>query len=188
MLNRNGVQPVAEKLKASGVTAIGATPIEEANADQIGEFLASVYEAARMTQAQAPIRKNWLAQNHQSLAEAVKIIPDLTDPKSASFKAAQEAVQQNPLLRNNANWPILIVKHLLGTRALEERNKPATQPAPAVTPKIPARPSKPAPGAPKTSTSAIPRLNGNDALKTKMADGTATLAEVQEYTRGHVAA
>lgn len=185
MLLRNGVEPVAERLKASGVEKIGTTPIAEASADQIGDFLAAVYEASEMSQAQAPIRKNWLVQNHQSLQDAVKHLPELNDKTSAAYQAAVRMVQENPLLRNRSDWPMLIVKNLLGTRALENLAKPPA-PAPAA-PAAPRPAPKPAPGAPRTSVSALPQPAANDALKKKMANGTATMQEVTEYARGHIA-
>jgi len=180
MLNRNGAEPVVERLKASGVDTIGGKPIAEADADQVGEFLASVYEGARMAQAQAPARKAWLAQNQQSLAAAVKILPELNDAKSAAFQAASKIVSENPLLRNRADWPVIVAKLYLGEQAYN--SKATGNGAGTPRPTAPKVTSRPAPGAPRTSTAAMPPVNGSVVLAKKMADGTATLDEVQSYT------
>lgn len=96
-----------------------------------------------MTQAQAAPRKDWLHKNHASLADAVQILPQLADPNSDAFKAVQAMIQQNPLLRNRADWPVVVAKMHLGQQAWNAITKPAT--APVVKPAP--RPSKPAPGA-----------------------------------------
>lgn len=185
MLNRNGVEPVAEKLKASGVTEIYGTPIAEASADQVGDFLAAVYEGARTTQAAAATRKTFLVNSQTSLARALVILPDLKDSTSDAFKATSRIMQENPLLRNRADWPEVLVKQYLGEQLFNEKSKPA--PVIATLPPV-AQPRRPAPSAPRTSTSALPAANAGDAITRKMADGTASLAEVQEYARGKVAA
>ncbi len=194
LLLRNGVEPVAAKLKASGVETIGTTPIAEASADQIGDFLAAVYEGAEMTQAQAPIRKNWLMQYHQSLQEAVKIIPELSDVNSPAFQAAKQMIADDPGVRSKANWPVILAKRYLGVKGFETASKPppaapvAAPAAPVAAPAARPTPKPSAPGAPRTSTAALPQPAANSALKEKIANGSATLAEVQQYAREHVAA
>lgn len=188
MLNRNGVEPVAAKLLASGVDKINGIPTAEASADDIGEFLAAVYEGSRTAQAQAVPRKNWLAANHKSLADAVEFLPALRDPNSPEFAHARTMVSQNPLLRNRPDWPMLVVKNLLGTKALEALVKPAATPAAAPVKVAVATAKKAAPGASKNSIGALPVNNGSDVIAAKMKNGTATLAEVQEYTRAKVVA
>jgi hypothetical protein len=187
MLNRNGVEAVAERLKASGVEKIGGTPLAEASADLVGDFLAAVYEGARMTQAQAQPRKVWLAQNQQSLAAAVQLFPELGDKQSPAFQSAQRILVENPLLRQRSDWPVLLTKLYLGEQAYMAKTKPAASAAPAVK-AAPKPPAKAAPGAPRTSVAALPRTGANDALSAKIKAGTASLAEVQEYTRSFVAA
>ena len=184
ILNRNGVEPVIERLKAGGVDAINGTPIAEASADQIGDFLAAVYEGAKLTQAEAPQRKTWLTQNQQSLMQAVQIVPELNDAKSEAFKAAQRLVQQNPLLRNRADWPVVVAKLYLGEQAFNQKAQPKTAPKAA-----PAKPVlKPAPSAPRTSTAALPQASSVDTIRQRIANGTATLAEVQSLTLGGIQA
>ena len=176
-LNRHGVEPVLAKLKASGVEQINGNPIDEASADEVGEFLAAVYEGASVTQAQAPIRKNWLVQNQQSLAAAAQIVPELNDVNSPAYKAAIKLVQDNPLLRHRADWPVVVAKLYLGEQAFNAKAKPAPAAGkPAVKPAV-----KAAPGAPRTSVAALPQPAANGALAKKIADGTASLAEVQQY-------
>jgi hypothetical protein len=187
LLNRNGVEPVVERLLASGVENINGTPVADASADQIGEFLATVYENTEAIKAQAPIRKDWLVQNQQHLLTAVKAVPEFADPNSAAFKAGLRIVQENPALRARADWPVVVAKLFLGEQGFDSKMKP--QAAPVPTPKPAPRPTaKPAPGAPKNSVAALPQAGGNDALKAKMANGTATKQEVQEYTRSFIAA
>lgn len=186
MLNRNGVEPVAERLLAEGVKEINGKPVTEADADEIGDFLAAVYEGSKLTQAQAPLRKTWLAHNQQSLQQAVQLVPELNDANSAAYKAAVAIVSQNPQLRSRADWPVVVAKLWLGEQVIAAKSKPAPA-APAKA--APARPAaRPAPGAPRTSTAALPNPSKRDALSAKIAAGTASMDEVQEYARGSIAA
>jgi hypothetical protein len=186
VLNRNGTEPVVERLLAKGVTAINGVPVAEASPDQIGDFLATVYEGAELTQAQAEPRKQWLVQNQHNLVEAVKRVPELNDANSEAFKAAQRIMAANPALRQRADWPVVIAKLYLGERIFNTQPTPA---APAATAKPAVKPAaKPAPSAPKVSVAALPNPPANEALAAKLANGTASLAEVQAYTRGHIAA
>lgn len=176
MLNRNGVEAVAEKLKASGVTSIGNTPIDEASADEVGEFLAAVYEGSRMTQAQANVRKDWIVKNNQSVTQAVQIIPELNDKASPAYQFALKTAMENPVLLRNPNWPVTVAEMWLGKQAFSAKTgKPAAPAAPKAAPK----PS--APGAPRTSVAAMPQASQHDALAAKIAAGTASMQEVQQY-------
>lgn len=176
MLNRNGVEAVAEKLKASGVTSIGNTPIDEASADDIGDFLAAVYEGSRMTQAQANVRKDWIVKNNQSVERATQIIPELNDKASPAYQFALQTALENPTLLRNPNWPITVAEMWLGRQAFTAKtSRPAAPAAPKAAPK-PA-----APGAPRTSVAALPQVSARDAVAEKIANGTATLQEVQAY-------
>ena len=185
MLLRNGLEPVVEKLKASKVETISGIPIDEASADDIGDFLATVYENARTAQAQAPVRKQWLVNNQNSLQQAVQIIPELADVNSPAYKAAIQLVQQNPLLRHRADWPVVVAKLYLGEQAFLAKAKPAAAPAA----KPAARPAaRPAPGAPRAAVSALPTADTKSALAQKIADGTATMQEVQQYALADIRA
>lgn len=187
MLTRNGAEPVVARLKASGVETIQGTPIAEATAEQLGDFLERVYDGARMTQAQSGSRKAWLANNQQSLAAAVQILPELNDANSNEYKAAAKIVSENPMLRQRADWPVIVAKLCLGEAVFNAKANAKGNGA-AVTAKPAIRPSRPAPGAPRTATGAIPQASTDDVLRSKIEKGTASLREVQEYARARVAA
>lgn len=191
LLTRNGSEPVIERLKASGVENINGVPVEEASPDQIGDFLDTVYAGARQAQAQAPVRKSWLLQNREHLQTAVQAVPEFNDPQSAAYQAAQRILRENPQLRQRADWPVVLAKLYLGEQGFETKIKPAAPAAPAAAPAKAATPRpavRPAPGAPRTATAAIPQPTASEALKAKIANGTANLAEVQQYTRGFITA
>jgi hypothetical protein len=118
----------------------------------------------------------------------VQIVPELSDVNSQAFKAAVRLVNENPLLRQRPDWPVVVAKLWLGEQAFSAKQaKPAGA---AVAPARPAIKSTPksAPGAPRTSTAALPQPSSNDTLKAKIANGTATLAEVQAYALSGVRA
>lgn len=187
ILNRNGLEPVVARLKADGVATIGVQegqaivqrPIDEASADEVGDFLAAVYEGSRTTQAAAPARKAWLNQNQTSLQRAVEAVPEFNDKNGPAFQAALRMVRENPLLLQKANWPEIVAKLYIGEQAIEAKLKPAPA-APAPKPAVKPAP-KPAPGAPRVSAAAAPAPDRLATLKAKMAEGTATMQEVQEY-------
>jgi hypothetical protein len=80
-----------------------------------------------------------------------------------------------------------VAKLCLGEVLYDAKIKSAIVSTPAPARVVP-RAVRSAPGAPRTATSALPQTNAGDAIAAKMANGTASLAEVQEYTRGKMAA
>ena len=124
----------------------------------------------------------------KSLAAAVQILPALGDGNSPEFKAVAQMVRENPLLRNRADWPIVVTKQYLGAQAFDKLTKPAAATATATATPPPKPTAKAAPGAPRKATASMPAADANAAIRAKLANGTATLAEVQQLARSMVGA
>lgn len=184
-LTRNGVEGVAAALKQQGITQIGGVPVAELDANAVGQFLDSVYEGTRATQAAAAPRKQFIATMDRQWQAAAQIMPEINDIKSAAHRNVQQLLQTNPSLRANANWPMVAVKLMLGEAAVAAKVKPAA-PAPAVPPPTVKVVVKPAPGAPRRTSAALPQGNAMDAIKARIDNGTATMADVQAYARTDV--
>lgn len=198
-LQYQGAPAVAQALANRGIEKIGTTPIGEATAEELAGFLNSVLYGTKQTQLQAEPRKRFLVTESQSFAAAVKRLPDLENPKSETYRRVAAFVQQNPQVKTNANWPLIVAKLYLGEMAFNQAATPAGTPGavPAAQPRRPtaiapaaatmpapaAPPARQAPGAPAISTAALPQGNRLQELSGKIEKGTATLKEVDEYGR-----
>lgn len=184
-LQRNNIAGVVQALKGQGKQKIGETPIDDATPEQLSEYVTSVQEGARYIQAQAQPRIRYLQQQGQSFIEARKLIPELADPKSARAQKFVGIVNANPwLLQQGANWPVIAAKYLLGD---ERTSAPAPTPAAATAPIPVPQPApqpataRPAPAAPRTAAVAPAPKNELQNLRAKLADGTATEADLDRY-------
>lgn len=179
-LVKQGAAPVVEALKQQGITQLNGMPVAEMSEEQLNGFLTSVKEGAKLTQLQAPQRKQQLHSTAIAWESAVKILPGLADAKSPTFARAQQALRDNPQLPTlGANWPVLLAKYLRGDEAPAA---PAAAPVPIVQPQ-PAAPAagRAAPAAPRIAAAPSGQPSELEKLSAKMSDGTATDAEVDRY-------
>lgn len=186
-LANQGTAPVVEALRQRGVTQIGGVPVAEMDKDGLGEFLSTVYEGARITQAQASPRKQFLANQAQSWQDAVKLIPELADAKSDRAKRFVQMANENPAIRGmGANWPVVLAYQVLGREAATKTAAPA---APAAVPAIkptPAPvppPTRQVPAAPRATVPPAPKKGDYEQASEKLANGTATLADVTRMAK-----
>lgn len=192
LLARQGPAAVVEQLKAEGMEKIQGVAIADLSEGQLGDFLSSVYEGARMTQLQAEPRKRFLVTQATSWIEATRLVPELKDPKNPRAQRFAQIVNANPyLLQMGAHWPVLAAKYLLGDEAV---TKTATAPAPVIpaptpTPApVPAAQPRTTPGAPRTSVSNLPKGNEYDKAAEKVRNGTATLQEIENMATAGIQA
>lgn len=155
----------------------------EANDETVSGFIANVFEGARTAQAQAPIRKTFLAQRAQSFERAATILPQLRDVKSPEYQQIAGLFQKRAELRSLANGPEIAVKLYLGELAWNAKlTKPAAAVPPKPAPTVPPHPAS-APGAPRLSVPTNgPGKDRKTELSAKIAAGQASLAEVDEYS------
>lgn len=194
-LQRQGAEAVAAKLTELGVKQIGEVPVAEATPEAIGDFLQTALNGARMTQTQAAPRKRFLESQNQSWNAAAKILPEMNDMNSATHKAIAGLVKANPTVTQYPNWPQIAVKLYLGEQAFNKLAAPAPAapakaaaivPAPSTVPAPVVPALRSAPGAPAISGAAQPASKRMDELSAKLQNGTATMAEVDEYGRRSV--
>ncbi len=175
MLANEGIQIEDGKL----VNVANKAVLGEANQATIARLISNAFTGARAIQAQAAPRKEFLIKRATSWNEAVTKMPDLKNPKSETYQRIAHLLRTNPQLRDLANGPEVAVKLYLGEQAWTGKPLPtAAAPAKPPTPPTPAS----APGAPRTSAAGTPKSSELDTLRAKMANGTATLAEVDRYT------
>lgn len=189
-LLRNGVEAVLPQLAQEGIVVENGQLVEAktkqiigaATAEDVGDLLSRAYEVSRLTQAEAQPRKQFLAQRSQSWENASKYVPGLNQPNSPEYQQIARVVQNNPQLATHPEGPMIAVKLYLGEQALAGK-LPAQMKAAPTTATAPAKPAlKSAPGAPRASAAALPPTNRLVELQTKLANGTATMKEVDEYS------
>jgi hypothetical protein len=184
LLNRDP-EAVREALVKDQVKQVGNVPLAEASTEQIGDWLANVYEGSRLVQAGADARKRFLVGQAQSFERAVRTLPTLKDAQSAERKAFDQVLRQTPwIVRQGPDWPEVVARQVLGAQqwnAMQKTNPPASTAKPAV----PAAPRS-APGAPTRNAGAMPKPDRQAALQQKFADGTATVEEMSEYAFAHL--
>jgi hypothetical protein len=184
ILQRQGAEQAAAELAKLGVQRIGDTPVAEATDEQLEEFLSTVYEHARFSQAAAPARKQFLAQQAQSFERARSDVPELADPKSDRARRFVAIVQRNPWLRTmGPNWPEIVATQLLGEEVRAQRRTAQVAKAPPTPPLAPQPPPRPAPAAPRRSATAEPRRTEADEIGQKVLAGSATLEELGRLAR-----
>ena len=194
-LASQGHEAVAAQLAQAGIAKIGSTPIAEATPEIIDGFLKSAMAGARLTQAQVAPRTRFIAQQAESWKAATAVLPELNTVGSLLHKQVAALIQSNPMLKSYPNWPQIAAKMILGDQAFAKMQAPpakapaapakpaAIKPAPATIPPPVATALRAAPGAPATSSSALPQSKRLDELSAKLANGTASLTEVDEYGR-----
>jgi len=176
---------VLKALTGEKVAEIDGVPLAEASDVQLSQFLAGVHGGAVAVREARDGRKLFLQQQAQSWHQATQILPELaSDPKSERARQFAALANQNPQLRQlGPHWPELLATQILGLE-LRGKNKPVAKPpatATVTTPPPPPPPPRPAPGAPRTSAAAVPQPKELEALRAKLANGTATLAEADRY-------
>lgn len=175
-------ETVIQRLTEQNVKAIGETPVAEASDAQLRQLVVNAHTGCSLTIAQAGQRKETLRREALSFTEAQKILPGLGQANSAEHKAFAAYLQQYPGVRNlGPNWPQMVaegVAHRLGRTAASV--PPVAVPGlPVVTATAPAPRS--APGAPRTSTAAVPARNQLDTLREKIASGQASDKDMRLY-------
>lgn len=184
-LQNNNAAGVVQYLKSQGKDKIDNTPIEEVTPEQLSNYVISVQEGARMIQAQAEPRKRYLHEQAVSWGAAQKLIPELvSDPSGARAQKFVAIVQQNPWLKQQgSNWPIIAAKYLIGDERAATPATPAAATVPTPVPQPTPLPvtARPAPAAPRTVHAPAPQPSELDTLRAKLANGTATEAEVDRY-------
>lgn len=189
-LARDGAEPVKAALLAQGVKELQGQPLEAVDESAIGDFLTRVYEGARVTQISAEPRKRFIAGQAQAFQEAQTIIPELADAKSARAKEYAAFVKARPWLpRFGPNWPVIAATHMLGEVAVRHIKSAKSAPSPAPQPPVAkVATAKSAPAAPTRTASTLPQPKELDAISAKMANGTATPAEIATYASRQVTA
>jgi hypothetical protein len=190
-LQRQGAEAVSAQLAQLGIQKIGETPVAEASPEVLADFLGTVIAGAKMTQAQVAPRKRFIATQNASWQAAVQVLPEMDDVKSPVHQQIAAFVRANPNVKAMANWPLVCAKLFLGEKAFNTQAQPAPaktapaviKPAPATMPAPVARTLHAAPGAPSSSAAAVPHSNRLAELSSKLTNGTATLADVDEYGR-----
>lgn len=178
-LNREGADGAREQLVALGVKAIGQTPIEDATATQMAEFLDTAklgIEAKKgEAKAQAKAREQFLVAEAASGQRAAKIMPALLDTSTPEAKAFAQLLTEAPWLRHQGpNWPEIAVTYLLGKQARDKASAPAPKP-----PLAPAAPTRSLPGPPARSASALPPTNEYEQAAQRAKTGSATMADLR---------
>lgn len=200
-LARNQTEAVVKGLQSIGVTHIGGMPVAEMDAEGIGNFLDKAQAGAKATQSQAAPRKQFIASQVTSWRQAVEILPEMDDVKSDVYKGISALVARRPSLKTQVDWPMVAAKLWLGEQESGKRitakaaaKTAATTQQRAATPQATtktttAKPAaKQAPGASRRAAAAAPATDRLTALQGKMEKGTASMAEMQEYTRLNVGA
>lgn len=189
-LSRDGVEAVKAALTAEGVKDLRGVPLAEADDAQVGDFLARVYEGARLTQVAAEPRKRFLSAQENAFQQARQLVPELADAKSERAREFDAFVKQNPWLPMlGAHWPLVASTYLLGLvevkKLTAKGNGKAATPAPPVARPAPAAA---APAAPTRTASPLPKASETDELATLIKSGTATAADVARYAARQVVA
>lgn len=181
-LATQGLDAVIEQFKANGIEKLDNRPLEAYDAGQMAAFLSNKYQQARTVQLNAEPRKQFLVQEARSLEAAVKLVPEIKDAKSPRAQKFAAIVNQNPWLKQQGpNWPQVAATYLLG---MERSQTATTQPAPVAA--APAPPARPAPSASRITTAALPAPDAGQELSVRLANGTATLEEVQRAAAGQI--
>jgi hypothetical protein len=178
-LMRQGKDAILPALTKGGVKEINGVPLAEASDDDVAEYLSGVYQGARLAQIQAQPRKQFILQRAASFAEATKVMPEISDPKSERGRRVVEILQSAPELRQRPDWPELAVKLVLGGEAWG-KTKTGTREKATLPKPVPA-PVKQAPAAPRTSTASVPQPKELEVLSKKMADGSASNVDLDRY-------
>jgi len=181
ILTRQGVGPVVEALKQMNVTQLNGMPLAEASDAQLGDFLTSVKEGAKMTQLSAEPHKRYLVNQANSWDQAKKLLPELlTDAKSA--RTQQFLRMATPAVRAmGPGWPLMVATQVLGAEAAARMSAPVAPPVITPQPTPAPLPTVAAPAAPRVAPASGPQASELDQLRTKMEKGTATDDEVDRY-------
>lgn len=188
VLVTEGVQAVVDRLKANGVETFRGIPVEQLTGGQLAGQLSSTLEQARLTQLAAGQQKQNLADQSRSFADALQMVPEIRDPKSARGQQFAAILNANPRIRElGSNWPVLLAQQILGMEAVRTRTAttPSLQPQPvpsAITPLASA------PGAPRTSVAAVPQPTELDTIRSRVTSGRASEADMSRYAAMQVRA
>lgn len=188
VLVTEGVQAVVDRLKANGVETFRGIPVEQLTGGQLAGQLSSTLEQARLTQLAAGQQKQNLADQSRSFADALQMVPEIRDPKSARGQQFAAILNANPRIRElGSNWPVLLAQQILGMEAVRTRTAttPSLQPQP-----VPAAvtPLASAPGAPRTSVAAVPQPTELDTIRSRVTSGRASEADMSRYAAMQVRA
>jgi hypothetical protein len=188
-LSKQGAAPVVEALKQKGITQIGGVPVAELGDEGLSEFLTTVYEGARITQTQADPRKRFLVNQASAWQEAVKQVPELADAKSDRAKRFVQMANENPAIRSmGPNWPLVLAYQVLGREAAAAKGAPAPVAAPAIKPTPTPTPAttRQVPAAPRATPPTPPKKNDYEQAAEKLANGTATLADITRMAKAAI--
>jgi hypothetical protein len=184
-LDRQDRQGVDALLTQEGVTKINGMPLAEVDDATVQKFLESAYEGSRQTQAQVLPRKQaivaqaeFVAKRQANWNEAAKLRPEINDVNSPLHKRIKAVTDAKPWLLNDVEGPMQVLKYVLGDELLKPAPAKPAAAAPAV---------RQAPGAPRKTAAALPPANVLAAIEKKMADGTATEADLKAYARAGIA-
>jgi len=175
-----GVQAVVDRLKANGVETFRGVPVDQLTGEQLAGQLSSTYEQARLTQLAAGQQKQNLADQNRSFSDALQMVPELRDPKSARGQQFAAILNANPRIRElGSNWPVLLAQQILGMEAV--RTRTATTPTPPHPQPVPAAILPSAPSAPRTSVAAVAQPTELDAIRARVTNGRASEADMTRY-------
>lgn len=183
VLATEGLEAVVTKLTSDGVTEFRGKPLAELTAGYVAQQLAQDVLAAEQVKLFAPQQKQFLDQQRASMSEALRLMPELSDPKSKQRQQFNSMVNRTPQLRTlGADWPVLVVQQLLGMEAAATRTATTSRP-PAAAPltPAPAPATAPAPGAPR-SVPATARSNSElEEISSRIKSGQASNKDMNRY-------
>lgn len=177
VLNTEGLPAVVERLQASNIEVFRGIPVKELTNATLAHVLAQTYQQAEEIKLSAPQQLEIIDRTRASLGQAVTILPGLKDPNSAVRKEFN-ALANNPAVRAlGPQWPVYVAQQILGKETATRAQAPA-----AVIPPLPPTPppaTVPGPGAPRVSVPPPQPASVNDAVEARLANGTATEADMK---------
>jgi hypothetical protein len=174
---------VADRLRKVGIE------LEEYTPAAMRAYLRAARATEQKVVQEAPRRIEFMRNEQHAQQEALKIMPELADPKSERYQAVQTVVKEYPDLKKRADWAWHAAIYAMGHEVLKAKTKgSATSTAPAATPakpKLPAPPRVPGAGSaqPAKATGDQARL---DALRQKAFGPGGTREDRQAYTEAQL--
>jgi hypothetical protein len=167
-----GVEKLLRELKVELKAADGT---EDYSPGKMGSFLKTIQaNANRVLRREVPQRAEMLKQADAYAQEALTILPELKDPKSARKLAFNSVLENAPWLKQQPHWPRTAAIYALGLEAYQKlqgaKGKPAAtavKPKRAIPTVIPSPRGQPA----VTATRAAGRSQISDETATKALNG-----------------